>query len=445
VLGDVDHRWWLRRRCLAAAATLVLSAGVLGACQVGPDQPPAAARTAAPAGYRGVTASALARGRWSRLPAAPIGDRDAPAGVWTGRELLLWGGQSGQHGAVVHGDGAAYDPARRRWRRLPPAPLAPRTGMAVTWTGRELVIWGGYDHLAANPAGLQVAGDGAAYDPDRNRWRRLPPAPLPARADATVVWTGREVLVVGGVPAVRTDRDRGPTDGAAYDPARGRWRRLAPSPQPRGSLLAQHLVWTGTRLLVWSQWQLTLRKEAVTLPNGERAVETQTRDGVDAWAYDPAADRWAVLPPAAGQPAMGGAVLAWTGREVLGVTGRPNGGPDLDRAPGGRYDPARNRWRPLADGPLDTAALPAGLWTGAALLLWNGNSARGGGSLPGYQPGDGAAWDARADRWVRLPRSPLPGGEGTVAVWTGREALLWGGSWPGRAERTGMAFTPAGS
>jgi hypothetical protein len=279
----------------------VLLAGTLAACHLEARPPPAAPRTATlPASYQGVTASELAHGRRSRLPAAPIPDRDCPVGVWTGRELLVWGGHSGQHDAVVRGDGAAYDPSRRSWRQLPPAPLTPRTGMAATWTGRELIIWGGYDHLSKPPGGLHVAGDGAAYDPVRQAWRRLPPAPLPAQADATAVWTGREVLVLGGQLASPTDGHMVDTAGAAYDPARNRWRRLAPSPRPRGSPLAQHLVWTGTRLLVWSGWRQTLRSDAVTLTNGERGTEIETLDGVDLWAYDPAADRWTVPPPARG-------------------------------------------------------------------------------------------------------------------------------------------------
>ncbi len=293
MLGDLDHRWRSRCRWPIRAAAFLLLACALAACQVPSRQPPAATRTPTLASYQGVTAHELARGRWGRLPAAPIPDRDDPVGVWTGRELLVWGGQSGPHDAVVHGDGAAYDPVRRVWRELPSAPLTPRTAAAAVWTGRELIVWGGYDPL--DSGGLHVAGDGAAYDPARQAWRRLPPAPLSARADATAVWTGREVLVVGGIPAVRTDQDRGFTDGAAYDPARDTWRRLAPSPQPRGSLMAQHLVWTGTRLLVWSDWRQTLGSDAATLTNGERGVETETRDGLDVWAYDPAADRWAAL------------------------------------------------------------------------------------------------------------------------------------------------------
>jgi N-acetylneuraminic acid mutarotase len=442
VLEDLDRRWGLRRPWLSGVAALALVTCASAACQSASRQPPAT-RSARLARYQGVTADALARGGWSRLPAAPIPDRDAPVGVWTGRELLVWGGQSGPHDEVLHGDGAAYDPARRVWRELPPAPLTPRTGAAAAWTGRELIVWGGYDHV--DSGGAHVADDGAAYDPVRGAWRQLSPAPLSARADATAVWTGREVLVVGGAPAVRTDRDRGFTDGAAYDPVHDSWRRLAPSPQPRGSLLARHLVWTATRLLVWSDWRQTLRSDAVTLTGGERGVEIESQDGVDVWAYDPAADRWTVLPPAPGQPALGGAVLVWTGQEVLSMAGRPYQGPALDRDPSARYDPARNRWRRLADGPLDTAALPVGLWTGAALLVWNGTSERSGDPATDYGPGDGAAWDPRADRWVRLPRSPL-GGDGGVAVWTGRAALVWGGRpWPTPAAHTGMVFTPAGS
>lgn len=443
MLGDLDHRWRPPRAWLIGVAALVLLAGVLVACQVPSRQPPAATREATlTAGYLGVAASALAHGRWSRLPAAPIPDRNYPVGVWTGQELLVWGGQSGPHDLVVHGDGAAYDPVHHLWRELPPAPLTPRTRAAATWTGQELIIWGGYNHL--DSGGVQVAGDGAAYDPARQTWRRMPPAPLSARAGATAVWTGREVLVVGGGPAARTDRDRSATEGAAYDPARDSWRRLAASPQLRGPMVNQHLVWTGTRLLVWTDWE-QLHRSTVTMPGGQHAIREEGRDGVDVWAYDPAADRWAVLPAAPGQPALGGAVLVWTGREVLSVTGRPYHGPALSRNPGGRYDPARNRWRRLAAGPLDTAALPAGLWTGAALLVWNGDSARSGDPATDYGPGDGAAWDPRADRWIRLPRSPL-GGYGGVAVWTGRAALLWGGKpWPTPAAHTGMVFTPAGS
>jgi hypothetical protein len=71
---------------------LVLLLCALAACQVAPRQPAAETGRGTPGRDRSVTAGELARGRWSRLPEAPIPDRGNPAAVWTGRELLVWGG-----------------------------------------------------------------------------------------------------------------------------------------------------------------------------------------------------------------------------------------------------------------------------------------------------------------------------------------------------------------
>jgi hypothetical protein len=363
VLGDLDHRLRPPGGWLIGAAVLLLLVCVLAACQ-GASRPLSAVSRSLTltASYPGVTASALARGRWSRLPSAPIPDRDYPVGVWTGRELLVWGGQSGPHESAR--------PRRRRCLRPRPPPLAGAASGApdTPHPGGGRMDRSGADRLGRlRPLGHRPwrrarGRDGAAYDPTRQAWRRLPPAPLSARADATAVWTGQELLVLGGSPAPRSDRDRPYTDGAAYNPERHSWRRLAPSPQLRGPMVNQHLVWTGTRLLVWTDWE-QLQRSTVTMPGGQHAIREEGRDGVDVWGYDPTGDRWAVLPAAPGQPALGGAVMVWTGREVLSVTGRPYHGPALARNPGGRYDPARNRWRRLADGQLDTAAVPTGLWT----------------------------------------------------------------------------------
>ena len=79
------------------------------------------------------------------------------------------------------------------WRRIATPPIPPAGGMAAAWTGRQLVVWGGQ---AAD--GQEPAGDGAAYDPAADRWEELPPAPIAARFGASAVWTGREVLFWGG-------------------------------------------------------------------------------------------------------------------------------------------------------------------------------------------------------------------------------------------------------
>jgi hypothetical protein len=71
--------------------------------------------------------------------------RDRPAAVWTGKRLLLVGGQTGCAGCpgAFARRGLVYDPKADRWSSLPPAPLRGRLDSAVVWTGGSLIVWGG--------------------------------------------------------------------------------------------------------------------------------------------------------------------------------------------------------------------------------------------------------------------------------------------------------------
>lgn len=86
-------------------------------------------------------------------------------------------------------DAAAYDPRAKRWRPLPE--WRTRWLHAAVWTGKEMIVWGGDGDFS------QVAS-GAAFSPASQRWRALPPGLLEARGNAVAVWTGSEVLVLGG-------------------------------------------------------------------------------------------------------------------------------------------------------------------------------------------------------------------------------------------------------
>ena len=200
-----------------------------------------------------------ATNRW-RTGAAPPFARDGMTTVWTGRQLLLWGGtepltsESRFDNLVVHGDGAAYDPSANRWTTIPVAPVPARTGATAVWTGHQMILWGGL-----GPGGTQGTGDrgplgkGAAYDPASRSWRALPASPLKARFGHRMVWTGREAIVWGGsVASNGPDPLAGyPRDGAAYDPATNTWRTLMPAPpSPPALLTAFSAVWTGTTVLL---------------------------------------------------------------------------------------------------------------------------------------------------------------------------------------------------
>lgn len=64
--------------------------------------------------------------------------------VWTGVEILLWGGLIDEW-ETFDTETHAYDPAADRWRRLPPAGEPPdvRAAAAAVWTGDALLVWGG--------------------------------------------------------------------------------------------------------------------------------------------------------------------------------------------------------------------------------------------------------------------------------------------------------------
>ncbi|MGH9036325.1 MAG: hypothetical protein ACRD0O_11225, partial [Acidimicrobiia bacterium] len=262
-------------------------------------------------------------------------------------------------------DGAAYDPDTDHWRLLPPAPLSGHVGLTSVWTGREWIIWGSHIHGA-------VPGEGVAYDPDTGAWRRLPPAPLRS-SSAQAVWTGREMLLWGGA---------GGAAGAAYAPDTDRWRRIA-----RGGPddVAAPPIWTGGEMVVMGF--------------------------VGSAAYDPETDRWRPLPLPPVTPWITRNVV-WTGNELLAVGGTTEAGPAADAA---AYDPAANRWRRLASAPdpIDVSDATA-TWTGRLLVM-----ARGPSRLQIYDP-------AR-DVWSETPGLLDGPRVGSVAVWTGKEMVFWGG------------------
>ena len=116
-------------------------------------------------------------------------------GAWTGKELVVAGGgccpERSPH--TTFRDAAAYNPATRTWRKLPPMP-APRTDGKAVWDGKEVLFIG-----ASRPvgSGFSLSGRGLAYNPATNRWRWLPPMPFP-RFGFAAVWDGRQLLVWGG-------------------------------------------------------------------------------------------------------------------------------------------------------------------------------------------------------------------------------------------------------
>ena len=139
---------------------------------------------------------------WRTLPPSPL--KQSPDGaVWTGSEILVFTGWSSAAlnlSGTCSGSGSptsrvqAYNPATNQWRIAnndsAPQPLLSRKGV---WTGQEVIVWGGQDLLGQTPI------SGGIYNPTTDSWREMPVAgALTGRYKHAMVWTGSEAVIHGG-------------------------------------------------------------------------------------------------------------------------------------------------------------------------------------------------------------------------------------------------------
>ncbi len=89
------------------------------------------------------------------------------------------------------------------WRELPTPPLSPRANAQSVWSGREVIVLGGETRPCPPSADCAIVSDGlrdgAAYDPGTNSWRAIPPAPV-------AVGPGDRLVVADGVVVLRSAR-----------------------------------------------------------------------------------------------------------------------------------------------------------------------------------------------------------------------------------------------
>lgn len=289
--------------------------------------------------------------RWTRPAAAPLRWRGGAAVVAVPGRAFILGGTSST--VKSQGHGASFDPVSLRWRKLKPVSALERTGHSAIWTGSRVILWGGQARRG------WPLSSGTAFEPDRERWRTVASAPLVGRSNHSAIWTGRRMIVWGGqIDGVQDDFATYVSDGAAYDPARGRWKRIAPAPIRSNEYT--HAVWTGSRMLVWT--------------------------GSQGASYDPATDRWRHLPRAPITPRGGLQSAVWAGGRLLVWGGVARG--TLGQRDGAAYDPRTRRWSRLPAAPLGGREGHAAAPLGRGMLVWGGCCER---SVGPY--GDGAVYE----------------------------------------------------
>jgi hypothetical protein len=213
---------------------------------------------------------------------APSG-RSFYTAVWTGSEMIVWGGRGGLN------TGGRYNPSTDSWTAtsLTNAPTARHSHTAV-WTGNEMIVWGG--SVSSSP---YYSNTGGRYNPSTDSWTATSTTDAPAaRANHTAVWSGSEMIVWGG------DNPGGVLNtGGRYNPSTDSWTATSTSnaPSARNTHTA---VWTGNEMIVWGG-------SAVGASGGSNS----------GGRYNPSTDSWIATSTTNAPTGRWGHTAVWTGRK----------------------------------------------------------------------------------------------------------------------------------
>lgn len=204
----------------------------------------------------------LRSGRYEELAPMPQALNHVAVTAYRG-DVYVGGGYGALVDANTRRSFYRYDPQTDRWSRLPDLP-EPRAAGAVGILGNHLIYAGGArDSIAKS--------DVFAYDFRSRRWSRLP-SMHSRREHVGEAVVGGKLYVLGG---------RGPVSLAVdtaerFNPAGDEWERLSPMPVPSGGLAGVELA-----------------GEAVAVGGGNDEAETVTGA---VQAFDPETGEWTRLP-----------------------------------------------------------------------------------------------------------------------------------------------------
>lgn len=341
------------------------------------------------------------------------------------------------------------------------APL-PRLGHSAVWTGQEMIIWGGYND---QNTGVKVLhANGAAYNPKTDTWRMISSLGSPgARSDHKAVWTGKYMVIVGQDVNVLPGK---PVDGGVYDPVTDTWKTISPNSAPEArsyyavvAVDSMVAVWGGNiqngKVVPLSSgglfdpeantWTPMNETGAPSPPAGHQEAFDANGSmlvfgGLDSTSYprvihfgavfDRLKNVWTTIPPMTDVNYQVGSALpvAFTGTDLIYLS-------SIDR--GNNLGPAYYQ---------NTLDLSSKLWSqkflgnyrevnicaGGRSTLWTGKFM--------VQPDAGCLFNPESNEVFSIPGTPKeaaveqipePVGEletfGVTSVWTGTEVLMFGG------------------
>ncbi|HEX4708723.1 MAG TPA: hypothetical protein VH229_13445, partial [Candidatus Udaeobacter sp.] len=324
---------------------------------------------------------------WTATAGPPDG-RKGHTAVWTGSEMIVWGGAECSFANCELNTGGRYNPSIDSWTAITAANApAPRSSHTAVWTGSEMIVWGGY--------GVEFFNTGGRYNPSTDSWVATSSVNAPSgRWGHTAVWTDSEMIVWGGY-------DGNPSTvntGGRYDPSTDSWAAttVINAPTARESHTA---VWTGSEMIVWGGF-------------GGNFANTGGN-------YDPGTDSWTATNTTNAPTAREGHTVVWGGGEMIVWGGYGDSG---DSNTGGRYNPVANSWTATSTTNAPTAREKhTAVWTGSEMIVWGGYSAG--------LVNTGGRYNPSADTWSATSTDNAPDGRDLhTAVWSGSEMIVWGGT-----------------
>jgi len=164
--------------------------------------------------WTGITTANAPTARW------------AHTAVWTGTEMIVWGGFSLSEGEAH--TGGRYNPIADSWTATSTTNVPDgRLYHTAVWTGSEMIVWGG-----TPDGGITLLNTGGSYNPATNTWAASTLINAPSvRFFHTAVWTGNEMVVWGGQGENLFDLDT----GGRFNPNTDTWTAtsLANAPTAR--------------------------------------------------------------------------------------------------------------------------------------------------------------------------------------------------------------------
>lgn len=330
--------------------------------------------------------------------------------VWTGQEMIIWGGTLEDYRFTCESTGARYNPITNTWLAIPDyegscGPSYPAPRLTVVWTGDEMIIWGGY---------------GARYNPKTDTWTPTSNLKSPPEItfDHVAVWTGQEMIVWGGREPRFSHSTVGINSGGRYNPKTDQWTTMSiHKPQT----IVQTVVWTGVEMIVFGQ---------NTPGSGSR--------------YFPVTDSWINIRPRNSPYNLYGVTSVWTGTEALLIGGIDLSYPDfeLSRELILRYSPTQDQWLPPEWYPYAGGSETSAVWTGTEALIWGGVDV----DDEYYRERNiGCRFNPATNEFSQITQAGAPDSRVRhKAVWTGKEMIIWGGNHAYSQRRnTGAIYIPA--